>query len=612
MGQDVGVSLSSVPSVFRRFTTPRQRRELQHYARFALRRPTVALSALADGLFLRRPGSGRPPAALVWPPDAVGDTIGSTEGSRLPLREPLSDEGGEGVRLATRSWDLANGPPWTGRFSDPEDTFAAHRFGWTLPMLRAQGARASERLVELALAWQADHPQEPGAPGWDSYSVAERTVHWCYLLACVSNPTTEAILLEGVRAHAAFLRAHLEFRGESTNNHLINDGRALYHAGVVADDASLRGVGRHLVDYGAAQMFVSGFLREGASHYHLLLCRTFAELLVAARAAGDDDWSDGLCEQVEEMIRAAIFFATPTGPRLYGDLSPDVEPSFLSWSDPDAVHSSPSDHPDHGWRGLLSGRLPLVEGAAEPGTAARAGYYRARVGQWDWAAFVNPLGYVAPWSHAHADLGSFVLDWGGQPLLVDCGRSTYAPSSLGDYGRSVRSHNGVSIDRHEPCVTHGLNGVVPILAPAYHGRPPRTTFHPSSHEMRLRVTHDGFGRLGSGLTYAREVMLDDARCQVTDVIGGRGRRSIETFFHFHPSVTVSLDEPTVARCVMPGRSIALRAPRESECRLARGEHRPDPAGWFSSRYGQAEPCWTLVCRRPAVLPLEQQFELFPI
>ena len=617
MGQDGGVSLSLVSAVGRLIGAPRHRRELARYGRHAVTRPTAALAALVDGLVFRRPGGGWPPPGLSWPP--TDHPRSPTSPARLPLRIDAAAGGGPplALPLATRSWDLAGGAPWQGTFEDPEDRFAAHRFAWTLPLLRTHGAAAGPVLIDLATRWVGEHPPDPGAPGWDAYSIAERIAHWSYLLALAGDRPASARLLDSIRVQAAWLRQRPELRGASTNNHLINDGRALYHAGVLFGDAGFADAGRRLVDYGADRMFVDGFLREGSSHYHLLLCRTFLELWVLARAAGDDAWAGALEARADAMLQAAGFLVTPAGLPLFGDLSPDLTPAFLlSLARPGPGVPGDEGPPQEGWAGLLFGERgegPPDRAAARSGSYAGAGYHRAVSGGWTVSAYANPLGHVAAWSHGHADLGSFVLDWRQTPVLVDCGRSTYAASSLSDYGRSVRSHNAVSIDRHEPCVAHGLNGFVPVLARCYYHRPPRVDLSTGSPTVRLRIAHDGFGRLGDGLATARTVTLDPGRCDVRDRIDGRGRHAIETFFHFHPDVAVSLDEPSVARCELPdGTRLRLRVPDATRCELVRGQRDPEPGGWYAGRYGDVRPCWTLRCDVRAALPLEQHYELVPV
>ena len=129
----------------------------------------------------------------------------------------------------------------------------------------------------------------------------------------------------------------------------------------------------------------------------------------------------------------------------------------------------------------------------------------------------------------------------------------------------------------------------------------------------MRLAHDGFGRLGDGVSHARDVLLDGERCRVTDAIGGRGRRTIETFFHFHPAGAVSLEAPTVASCQLPdGGRLRMSLPGAAVCRLARGQEEPQPAGWYAGRYGESTPCWTLICEARTPLPTEQRYELVPV
>ena len=600
---------------------PGQRRELARYGRYALTHPTAAMAALVDGLLFRRPRRGCPPDGLTRPGETLAGDGGGREG-RLPLFLPYSD-GAPPTRLplATCSWDLSQGPPWLGQLEDPEDRFAAHRFGWVPTLLRAHGVGARDLLAGLAEQWIANHTLAPGAPGCDSYSVAERIVHWTYLTTLEGDSRRSRAIGASVQAHAGLLDQHLELRGEATNNHLINDGRALYHAAVQSGDEALQSRARALVDYGAERMFVSGFLREGSSHYHLLLSRTFLELWVLARAVEDTAWAEALGAQVESMLGAAAFLAMPSGLPLFGDVSPDVEPSALvsltSLAGPASMPTGVPTAPDaarlDGWAGLLIGEQDVVPAGPVHASYPEAGYHKATAGAWTLSSYVNPLGHVAPWSHAHADLGSFVLDWHQSPVLVDAGRATYRASPLGDYGRSVRSHNSVSIDRHEPCVAHGLNGFVPVLARAYYHRRPRVAIDTDPVRTTLRVEHDGFGRLGDGLSVARTVALEPHRCVVTDAIEGVGRRAVETFFHFHPDVAVAFDEPTVARCDLPdGARLHLRVPDDVTCRLARGQIDPEPSGWYAGRYGRAEPCWTLTCHTRATLPRRQHYELVAV
>lgn len=596
----------------------RHRRELGSYLRFTLGRGDVGAVMMAvRGAVEARRAKGRPPRAL-----RLDAAAGPNLNAAPPLPVVPIPVAGHGTRLATRDWRLADGPPWAARFEDPEDEFSAHRFGWALPMLAE--ARARRDVLALANAWMDAHRIEANAPGCDSYSLAERIVHWVYVLCALTpqertaaRPLVERIV-QSLSVQADLLRSRLEFRGEATNNHLINDGRALYLAAVLLGRAPLADVGRQLLAFGAEQMFVSGFLREGSTHYQLLLCRSYTEVLLAARAARDTQFADAATEWVTAMLRALCVLPRRAGIPLIGDASPDFVPAYhldvaavAEW----AV-GAPFVRSTRGWAGLFAGGQPIEscdeESVGHAEALPDAGYYRLKHARWDLFAYVNPIGHVPQWSHGHADVGSFVADFNDAPLFVDGGRSTYRPTPLGRYGRSVRSHNALSIDRHEPCVVHGLNGLVPMLRSSYYARPPRVERTCSARPLYLRIEHHGFTRVARGLVAIRTVVLDDANLQIVDDLCGSGRHDVEVFFHLHPSVTVSVESAQVATCAMPGGArVALRANGVALRAHVRGQHSPEPAGWYADAYGSVVPCSTLIFGGAVELPARFSFQVSP-
>ena len=535
-------------------------------------------------------------------------------------RQPLRS-----VALATRAWELGAGPPWRATFEDPEDGYAAHRFGWIVPVLVGGNAASRRAVLELALAWIGDCPMEAGAPGWDSYSVAERIAYFAYLFSSLTeaeraaHERSVACVLVSLAAHASFLRTHLELRGDATNNHLINDARALYIAGTVLGDEGLRTEARYLIKHAATRMFVSGFLREGSSHYHLLLCRTFVELTAVARATGDARFEQELCERLLPMARAADLLVENVSAPLIGDISPDFAPDFLrsvGLAGRYLVEGLTRLHPS-GWAALFVPRppdpdqhVPRAHRETSLMTFPEAGYHRLDHARWVVLAHVNPLGYVAEWSHGHADLGSFIADWDHHPLLVDGGRSTYRSTPLGLYGRSVRSHNAISIDRHEPCLVHGLNGFPALFRGEYYRTQPTVALSRGDGCLTLRLDHRGFARLGDGIQIVRTITVDGQELKVWDEIRGVGRHRVETFFHFHPGVLVEMERGTQARCVLPGgQVIHFQAEHAAVAVAARGVEGPEPAGWYAPRYGHAVPCTTVTFTLDGPLPMQHRYVL---
>lgn len=644
MGKTLGVSLNrrslaesiGMSRLWRRLrlflSSEAQRREVQRYAAYSLRNGQ-AVQALFQGFRGLAAGltPGGPPPG--FPGLAAG---GGRESGGDPGFRPL-----EGLRPASGSppgapqsrpgSPVPDVPPWRQSFEDPEDIFLAHRFGWIMRSL-AGGVSSDEleRLLSFACLWVDTHPQGENSPGWDSYSVAERLVHWLFLLsvACAREIGTYpgfSKLLGSLRQQAEFLLHHLEFRGSSTNNHLINDGRALYLTGMCLGEERFAEAGREIVFYGAREMFSpSGFLRESSSHYHLLLCRTFLEVLWAARRFGDSGTFDRLEGRVRAMVDASSFFLSCGDLPLIGDVSPDFTPEFLCgvpavgrcfWEE---EHETPDVL---GWHSLFlgaeAGRAQARKAAGPEAPRAEAysdaGYYRLRAGAWSLFFHVVPLGYVAPWSHGHGDLLGFVLYYKGMPLLVDTGRSTYVDSPLGRYGRDVCSHNSLTVDGIAPCLIHSHNGYCSMLVSDYYARPPRVSVEEGTGEVRAEILCRGFERMQPGLQVRRVFRVSRTEFSVEDHISGKGRHRIEAYFHFDPGVEVVSDDADRLGCVLPdgGRLAVTKDGGDTPIRPFRGVDFPVPLGWHSPRYGEIVPTWTVVVAGRERLPSRRKYVFRP-
>lgn len=621
--------------------SPYHRREAGNYVRYVMSRGVLAGAAwqairggVTPGGVAEPPGF---PALSSLESTGAGGEEDPSNGFHTSGFPAIGEGGGD-----AQEFPLVEKPPWEGRFDDPEDRLLAHRFGWVLPFLAAGASPGTVgRLLDLAGRWIEAFPSGDGAEGWDSYSVAERTVHWIFLLSaarargidCASTPT--AMVEESLRAHPGFLLLHLELRGTSTNNHLINDARALYLAGLYLGESRFRDAGGEILRYGAREMFTpSGFLREGSTHYHVLLCRTFLEVLWIARAGGDRGLWEGLRDRVEGMTRCTGFLWAGGDLPLIGDVSPDFPPEFhdgvpalgaqLLGLEAMGSPASPGWHslfPEgRAWESMTLGGDHSSLGTDRVQAFPDAGYYRLAWEKWRLFLYANPLGLVPPWSHGHADLLGFLLYWEETPLLVDPGRVTYIDGPIGRYGRSARAHNGLMVDGIEPSVVHSHNGYVPTLLPRYYDHPASVLLEEGEWGVRAVVRCPGFERLASGLSVTRTLILSGAGLRVEDEIAGSDCRLVERFFHFHPAVEVSRDGGGAMHCAVPGGgafrlreeaagSGAVDMRKEESFSLHRGEAGHSPMGWFSPRYGELQPSWTAAWRGRVSLPDRRRFVL---
>ncbi len=329
---------------------PYRCREARFYVRWLLRegKGIAGLSRAAVWLFKRsRPVSALPPylskGETAWRPGRtrhqppVEGCFGEMRRLSAEGRRPSAVE----ISLATRSLRMTSPFGWdVAGTTDAEDVFALHRFGWVFPALRQNPTQACALFFwGRVLEWIEAVPLRAGSAAWEPYSMSERAVNWLLLMELLKRSGAgvlpeEPRVRRSLESHGRELLARLEYYGEKdrTNNHLINNGRALYVLGVFFGDGRWQEAGRRILKEEASRSFTpGGFLREGSVHYHFLLLRTYSEMERVSRAAGDQpfaEWSGAFAARLREAAR--FFLGEPDAPLpLLGDLSPDAPPQWL-------------------------------------------------------------------------------------------------------------------------------------------------------------------------------------------------------------------------------------------------------------------------------------------
>ncbi len=326
-------------------------------------------------------------------------------------------------------------------FADTETLLALHRFAW-LPLL---GDTVDP--VWVAVLWRtwADNFAEPdGSWAWHPYTAAERAVNLLEFGRRHGLPGPLHQTLELLGAHAPAIAEKLEYFGDHhTSNHLANNGRGLFLIGrALGLDWAVAMGGRILMEEAGRIFAPSGVLREGSSHYHLLLTRQYASAWLAARGQPEEP---ALEEATRRALAVIPHLALPGGMPLVGDISPDCPPDFLAGL-------IPGEDAAQGWTGLLDAedrdRLVALRDAAE-GTLGD-GWLRAAYGPWTGLWHAAPEGWSHMPGHGHQDAGSFELHFEDEPVVVDPGRGAYGETGdAAEYVCAVR-HNTLSIDGRDP------------------------------------------------------------------------------------------------------------------------------------------------------------------
>lgn len=562
---------------------------------------------LREGHRWRRLPYGYPyyPAALQALVDRAAE-LPSAEAWALPGEPWVAAVGpGEG---APTFIPLASGPlplhgeemPWQRAFADAEDEEALHRWHWLLTTTDGEAHAAClawcvaqleqwiARFGHEASAWQHRRGAPPAR--WQSYTVGERIANGIAFFARhqlrPSVPIRAALV-----DFAQFLVRRVEYRGRYTGNHIINNARALYLAGVVFQHHPWRDLATIILRQELETLVTpDGFLREGSSHYQLLFTRWIGEILQFAQRQGDGALAEFLQPVLKRLQQRCHVFLIPQGSRasalvLFGDISPDCTPAWLQESVvptlPTAAAMSPIEaYPQSGWyRGQVAEQTLLLR--------AESQYRPEHVG------------------HHHNDLYHFCLYRDGQPILIDAGRKNYRlDEAWGTFGMSPAAHNAILVDG------------VGALPERWHRYPAAYTavqadcaIQSQPDAIDLVITSDGFRRLGSGLRCVRRLHLKKDRLFITDEIAGEGTHTMTLFFHWAPAVQLAPLGERVWHVVTEGAEGTFRVQAETAGMTTLHRGGEGPLGWSCPQYGQAVPSWTLQHTLRAQLPCRVQCEL---
>lgn len=422
-------------------------------------------------------------------------------------------------------------------FDDLEDYLALHRFAW-LPVCQP----SPDWVAALWQEWVAGFGHDPQGWAWHAYTATERAVNMIDFASRHGAPGDVADFVNILHLHGRAISDGLEYFGElNTYNHLANNGRGLFRIGLAVGDAGMAASGALILTREADRIFdPSGMLREGSSHYQLLLCRQYMDCWLAARRAGHEA-AEALRDILTRILppcrlfagAGTVFPAIPpdpeavSGPRtgsgmrpipLVGDISPDCPPSFL-------LGLLPGHDASQGWTGMLSDDdraacIALRDSVADPDMEAVAdsGWHVHKSGDWSLLVHAAPGGWPFYPGHGHQDLGGFELHVGETQVFVDPGRGAYGEEGEAAFYRSGQAHNTLLVDDADP---------YPVNRPYY-----SETFRKSVIAVPpvvgreadgLTLTHAGFGRLRGVGQLTRRWQMDKTSFRISDRLEGKGR-----------------------------------------------------------------------------------------
>ncbi len=422
-------------------------------------------------------------------------------------------------------------------FDDLEDYLALHRFAW-LPVCQP----SLDWVAALWQEWVAGFGHDSQGWAWHAYTATERAVNMIDFASRHGAPGDVVDFVNILHLHGRAISDGLEYFGElNTYNHLANNGRGLFRIGLAVGDAGMAASGALILTREADRIFdPSGMLREGSSHYQLLLCRQYMDCWLAARRAGHEA-ADALHDILTRILPPCrlfagtdtVFPASPPHPEpvsesrigsgmrpmpLVGDISPDCPPSFL-------LGLLPGHDASQGWTGMLSDDdraacIALRDSVADPDMEALAdsGWHVHKSGDWSLLVHAAPGGWPFYPGHGHQDLGGFELHFGETQVFVDPGRGAYGEEGEAAFYRSGRAHNTLLVDEADP---------YPVNRPYYSEMFRKSVIAVPPVVGReadgLTLTHAGFSRLRGVGQLTRRWQMDKTSFRIRDRLEGKGR-----------------------------------------------------------------------------------------
>ena len=395
-----------------------------------------------------------------------------------------------------------------------------HYFDW----LRQNDIEDGVALAQM-LDWIGANPPFHDA-GWEPYPVSLRLVNWSYAIARIAaRESLPHEVIESYALQAAWLAANLEH--DLKANHLFANAKALLFAGVMLDgtlagrllDTSVGLLERELDE----QFLDDGGHFERSPMYHAILTADLLELADLVRTS-PKRIPNMLAKKVDLKAACALDFALAMAMldgtiALFNDAAHNIAPSaetLLQYA-----------------RDMPGFSIPIYSGCAVRSLEA-SGYFVVRD---DDAALVIDCGEIGPDyqpGHAHCDMLSFELAYGGQRIVTDTGIFDYEPSAERRYARSTRVHNTVDINGTEQSEIWGAFRVGRRARPIY----AHLTAGPEG--ASFCGAHNGYHHLPGQVTHVREIEVGKSfSVRIHDRVEGGGTHHAVSRIHFAHGLEVA-------------------------------------------------------------------------
>ncbi len=197
-------------------------------------------------------------------------------------------------------------------------------------------------------------------------------------------------------------------------------------------------------------------------------------------------------------------------------------------------------------------------------------------------------------AHAHADMLSYELTIGGQPIVVDSGVYEYTAGRWRDFFRSTRAHNTVELGGRNQ------SDVWSSFRVADRARPGAVKWQDATDHVVARAGHNGYLKPPAGAAHLRTICWQKGHFWlVWDALSGDWTGTAENHIHLHPDVQLQRVDDALWRLEGGTNPLWLRAFGHDEYTVCSGRQEPLFQGWYSEKFGEKRPNTVLTLRKDA-------------
>ena len=381
---------------------------------------------------------------------------------------------------------------------------------------------------DLIKKWIVENAPFVGT-GWESYPTSLRIVNW--IKWHLGGNRLSAYALQSLFIQLRWLNKRLEYH--LLGNHLFANAKALVFGGLFFEgkeaDRWLKKGLRILKKEIEVQILPDGGHFELSTMYHSLALEDILDLINVTKTFSDD-----LSSEQKNMISSFFDLAISMDGWLKNMCHPDGEISFFNDS---AFDVAPSISELDAYAKRL-GILTLEITDTNLILLKDSGYVRIKN---DFAQALLDVAKIGPNylpGHGHADTLSFELSVGDQRVVVNSGTSCYGSSAKRLKQRGTPSHNTVTVNGENSSEVWGGFRVARRAYP----RQLKILNSQSVNKVEVHCSHDGYSRLKDKPIHRRSWIFKEHMLEIQDNIKGKYETAVSRF-HFHPSLTLVIDEP---------------------------------------------------------------------